>query len=145
MDVYDATISTAKNASAAWQDAYKAGTTGGQEHSGDGGSVIRSSVFSIVGMFTKFKDSLLWLMCGDECGYMDGLIIYIILIIYGPQLILSLIQLLIPFVSPIIIKFIKLIFYTLPLKILDFIKLIFYTITKFVSSSVKSLIDDDEK
>jgi hypothetical protein len=144
-DPYDASMSNAQNVSAAWKDAFEAGKTGGQEHPGDGGSVVRSSVSKIFGMISKLKDWLLWLMCGDECGYMDGIIIYIIIITFGPQLILSLIKLIIPFVSPIIVKFIKLILYTIPLKIIEYIKLILYTTQKSLSSSVKAYIDDDEK
>ena len=146
MDVYDAAMSSAQNASDAWQDAFEAGKTGGQEHSGDGGSWIRTLVFNIFGALSKFIDFL----C-DGCGTMEKIQWAVVIFILGPHLIpwiMLLINLIMNVAIPIIFKFIIYIvnlFYNLFYNLISYSTNIISSSTNIISSNVKAYIDDDER
>ena len=151
MDVYEATMSSAQNVSDAWQDAFEAGKTGGQEHIGDGGSWIRTLVFNIFGALSKFIDFL----C-DGCGTMEKIQWAVVIFILGPHLIpwiMLLINLIINIAIPITYKFVihivNLLYKLLYNLMSYFINLISYSrnlisySANTISSSIKAHIDDN--
>jgi len=144
MDVYEATMSSAQNVTAAWHDAFEAGKTGGQEHAGDGGSWIRTLVFNIFGALSKFIDFL----C-DGCGTMEKIQWAVVIFILGPHLIpwiILLINLIINVVIPITFKFVIYIInlsYNLFYNLISYIVYLISSFTNTISSSVKAHIDDN--